>query len=147
MKKQFLIFTVVLVLALFLSAAGTSGYQKSRIPDPLKVKTDLRTAWNRVILTLQKMGYKIKKKDRSIGQILTAEEESVSGVYAMSELKKVAVVVSDYASQFHKGKYYLEITVKFLKPHVTSVGALAHIKGLKRNIDGSEKWVSHKPFP
>jgi len=143
--KKFSIFAIIWISTVgLLILAADQKYQEVRMPKPLKLSIDLRSANDYVEIVLKKMGYKLQPKETSEGNVLTKEEVEVSGVYAMSELKKIAIVASDYTTSYHKGKYYIEITLHFLKPKLTSVAALAHITGLKRSLDGKEEWVPLK---
>ena len=62
----------------------------------------------------------------------------------MSELKKVALVSTDYTSSFHQGKYYLEIRPQYMALQLTSIMVQAHVSGLKRTLDGQEEWLALK---
>lgn len=131
-----------MVLLTAFVAGGSSDYDNVRIPEPLQLEMDLPGAWDQTLAVLEKMGYEAQKQEKSEGSIQTREEESIAGVYALSELRKVAVLVTDYQATFHKGKYFLDITVRFLKPRLTTVGVSARIMGLKRRFDGTEEWLT-----
>ena len=134
---------LMLGMALPLSAAA-EDYAETYPAEPIKLNLDLSATWDQVLLVLEQMGYTVDSQDRGNGQILTKAEESISGAYSGSELKKVAVVVADYQASLRKGKHFLEITVTFLKPAQTSVAATAYISGLKRGYDGQEEWIHLK---
>lgn len=134
---------LVLGMAMPLPAAA-EDYAETYPAEPIKLNLDLAATWDQVLAVLEKMGYEVDSQDRANGQILTKAEESISGAYAGSELRKVAVVVADYQASLRKGKHFLEITVSFLKPTLTSVAATAHISALKRSYDGQEEWITLK---
>lgn len=138
----------VLTLLVFLVAAApipaAPPYDDFQFPQPLKMKQDIRSTWDNVQLVLEKMGYDIKSKNRPDGIILTRDDPAFAGNYSMSELKKIAVVAADYTTQYVEGEYYLEVDVQFLQPKLTVVSCLAHIRGLKRNVEGEKEWVNLK---
>ncbi|MBN2431743.1 MAG: hypothetical protein JXQ27_09720 [Acidobacteria bacterium] len=130
------------VFAFFLTPVpAADDFQKVDMPEPLQLKLDLRTTSDYIPLVMDSMGYELQPREENESRFLTKEEVEFSGVSAMTDLKKIAIVVTDYTTSFYKGKYYLEITVSFLKPRLTAISALAHIQGLRRSIDGTEEWV------
>jgi len=133
---------LLILFSLVLTAAvADDDYQKVDMPQPLQLELDLRTTSDYIPLVLESMGYELQPREENQSLFLTREEVEFSGVAAQKDLRKIAIVVADYTTTFHKGKYYLEITVSFLKPRLTAISALAHIKGLRRTLDGTEEWV------
>jgi len=117
---------------------------KVEMPEPLELDLDLPMTLEQVLLVTEKFGYEVVEQDRAAGLIRTRDDESIGGAYADSELKKIAVVVTDYQTSFHKGKYRMELQLSFLAPQRTAVAASAVIRGLKRSADGTEEWVPLK---
>jgi hypothetical protein len=134
-----------LILAILACAAlPAASADKVEMPEPLELDLDLPGAWEQVLVVLEKMGYEVVEQDKGAGVARTRDDESISGAYAASELKKIAVVVTDYQTTYNKAKYYMEIQISFLKPQRTAVAASAHIRGQKRSADGAEEWVTLK---
>ena len=143
--KQTAPILLLLMLGLTLPLpAAAEDYAETFPAEPIKLNLDLSATWDQVLLVLEQMGYEVDSQDRANGQILTKAEESISGAYAGSELKKVAVVVADYQASLRKGKHFLEITVSFLKPQLTQVAATAYVSALKRSYGGDEEWIHLK---
>jgi hypothetical protein len=141
MKTRTQLLFVLLGLLSFFVSSNDKDYQKVDMPEPLQLELDLRTTTGYIPLVLEAMGYNVQPREETDGRFLTKDEVEFAGVAAISDLKKIAVVATDYTTTYHKGKYYLEITVSFLKPRLTAISAVAHIQGLKRSLDGTEEWV------
>jgi len=134
-------------LAMLVLVAGWvqgASFDKPEPPEPLELELDLRSAWDQATIVLEKMGYAVESQDRAEGRILTRVDDSISGAYTMSELKKIVVLATDYTTSYSRGKYNLELSIQFLAPKKTSVGVTAHVQGLKRDLEGHEEWVGLK---
>ena len=134
----------ILAMALLAGWGWGASFDKPEPPEPLELELDLRGTWEQVTIVLEKMGYILESQDRAEGRLLTRVDDSISGAYAMSELKKIAVLATDYATTYSRGKYNLEVSIQFLTPKKTSVAVMAHVHGLKRDFEGHEEWLGLK---
>lgn len=106
----------------------------------LELPQDLRTCHEQVLASLEKSGYEADAERRPGGIIVTKEQETTSGAYADSELRKIAKVKTDLQTVYRSIRVQLEIELEFRKPQVTAVQVSAMIRALRRSADGKETW-------
>lgn len=136
--------TVGMFALLLCAIASASGYPKPRVPEPLPLPVELAAAWDYIDAVLEKLDCEAVTIDRAAGLLITGEQAAFSGTRTRDELRKVAVLASDLTTFFRQGAYRLEISVRFLNPGQTEVSVSAHIRALRRELDGTEAWIDLK---
>jgi len=89
---------------------------------------------------MEDMGFSIERDDRKGGRITTRPYEFITGSLTLSEMEKVAIC-KDTQGNWIKARYKTEAVIEIVSPKETLVTINADIEGLRRDVDGTEKWV------
>ena len=135
----FLIYILLADISIALPAQGE--VTKPSLPDPVKFINKYDIVWNVVHAVLVDMGYDIELEDKKGGTIKTKPYEFITGALTSSEVDKVAVKQDTVTGAWLKARYTVDGLVEIVEPNKTLVTIRTRMEGLRRDLDGSEKWV------
>ncbi len=116
--------------------------QKPNLPDPVKFMNKFDTVLRVVHSVLEDMGLKIERDDRAAGRIVTRPYEFIIGSLTPVEVEKVAIINDPVTGNWLKAQYSVEAVIEIVSPSETMVTIRTKIQALKRDVDGTEKWIT-----
>ena len=125
---------------LCLAASFGAQQQKPDLPDPIKFVNTYDQAANMTRAVMEDLGFSIERDDRNGGKITTRWHEFITGSLTVSEIEKIAVL-KDTMGNWIKARYKVEAVIEIVSPKETMVTINADIEGLRRDMDGTEKWI------
>lgn len=130
-----------LLACLFLPAALNAQSQKQSLPDPVKFINKFDIVWNVVRAIFSDMGYNIELEDKKGGRITTRPYELIAGSLTSSEVDKVAIKKDSVTGNWLRARYSAEAILEIVAPTETMLTIRTRMEALKREMDGSEKWM------
>ena len=124
----------------FTAPLDAQQQQKPELPDPIKFMNTYDQVINVTRAVMEDMGFSIELDDRKGGRVATRPYEFITGSLTLSEMEKVAVC-KDTLGNWIKARYKTEAVVEIVSPKETMVTINADIEGLRRDVDGTEKWI------
>lgn len=137
MKRSIFLFFLVSFFLNFIGFGENKNYPKEYISNK-----PIQEVWDKAHDALKKLKYEIKSENKAKGIIVTKNVKLLNGLEAANQLKKIAVLPTNYTTLFEGGYYYLEVKIKFLGPQKTLVIPYCYIKGEKVTIEGKKKLVT-----
>jgi hypothetical protein len=132
----------VAALVLFCLAAPLGAQQqKPDLPDPIKFINTYDQVFNMARAVMDEMGFSIELDDRKGGRIITRPYEFITGSLTVNEMEKVAVH-KDTMGGWIKARYKAEAVIEIVSPKETMITINSYIEGLRRDVDGTEKWIA-----
>jgi len=114
---------------------------KPDLPDPIKFLNTYNQVLNMTRAVMEDMGLKIEREDRVGGKISTRPYEFITGSLTADELAKVAVRKDTLTGDWIKARYTAEAVVEIVSPKETMLTINADVEALRRDVDGTEKWI------
>jgi len=130
-----------LLACLFLPASLDAQSQKQSLPDPVKFINKFDIVWNVVRAIFSDMGYNIELEDKKGGRITTRPYEFIAGSLTSSEVDKVAIKKDSVTGNWLRARYSAEAILEIVAPTETMLTIRTRMEALKREMDGSEKWM------
>ena len=138
-SRRFITFALMFLFCLA-GPLNAQQQQKPDLPDPIKFMNTYDQVMNMTRAVMEDMGFSIERDDRKGGRITTRPYEFITGSLTLSEMEKFAVC-KDTQGNWIKGRYKTEAVIEIVSPKETMVTINADIEGLRRDMDGTEKWV------
>jgi hypothetical protein len=115
--------------------------QKPNLPDPIKFVNKYDQVANMAHAVFEDLDMQIELDDRKTGKITTRPYEFITGSLTPNEIDKIAIRKDTLTSNWLKGRYSLEAVIEIVSPTETMITINSKIEALRRDVDGTEKWV------
>lgn len=127
---------------IFLAISLAPVEAQKRFEPPLRLGVPFPAAWKAMLNVLDNQDWKLVKKDRGRGEILTGYREYMSGPLTAQHLDKIGVRPRVADGAWVRIRYRYDLSVSLIRERETSVTVDSDIQALKRDFLGREEWVN-----
>ena len=132
-----LVLTIFAILAISMAQAEA----QKKFEPPMRLGVPFPSAWKAMLSVLDSENWKLVKKDRGRGEILTDYQEYMSGPLTAQHLDKIGVRPRLPDGEWVRVRYRYDLSVSLIRERQTTVTVDSDIQALKRDFLGREEWV------
>ena len=125
----------------FLAIAMAQAEAQKKFEPPMRLGVPFPAAWKAMLSVLDSENWKLVKKDRGRGEILTDYREYMSGPLTAQHLDKIGVRPRLPDGEWIRVRYRYDLSVSLIRERQTTVTVDSDIQALKRDFLGREEWV------
>ncbi len=121
--------------------AVVAAEAQRKFEPPMRLGVPFPAAWNAMLEVLHNENWKLVKKERGRGEILTGYRDYMSGPLTAGHLDKIGVRPRLPDGEWVRVRYRYDLSVSLIRERQTTVTVDSDIQALKRDFLGREEWV------